>query len=190
MNGVPKLSLLLAVSLLGCALMATGAKAQTWNPDDTAVQFIAQDPIFLGLVCDTGTLEGTTDMDSDALYVNVQFQPPCDLNGLAAGLTCAQGEYTRLRALNAATNEGEVDELLPGFECVIEIPGICTIRVGPQDPTGINQANVVGEGGPNPALAVYVDLLASNNNTICGPTPTFTGTWAGLYEGGPVTIDP
>jgi hypothetical protein len=190
MNRAAKALLLVPVSLVACALMAGGANAQTWNPDATDVRFLAQDPTFLGVVCDTGTMEGTTDTDSDTLYVNVQFQEPCDASGLDAELTCAEGEFTRLRAANAVTNDGEVDELLPGFECEVENPGVCTLTVGPQVPVGDNQADLVGEGGTNSALDVSVDVFATNDNPLCGPTPGFTGTWAGLYEEGPVTIDP
>ncbi len=95
---------------------------------------------------------GTTGMDSDTIDVDIEFHEPCGLSGsgLTAAVACADGEFTRLRALTADTNLGEVDELLAGFECTAVVPGVCTIRVGPQDlpiSGGANSANLVDEGG-------------------------------------------
>jgi hypothetical protein len=82
--------------------------------------------------CDTATVTGTTsDPASDVLDVDIEFQEPCDVNGLDATFECDDGEFTRLRALDAITNQGEVDELLPGFNCDMDISGICRMNVAP-----------------------------------------------------------
>jgi hypothetical protein len=192
MKAASKGTLLLAVVAMACAAVTASAQAQTWNPDNTPFVLIADDPVFAGVMCDTGTMEGTTGRDSGVVTVDIEFQEPCSLQGvdLEATTDCNDGEFTVLKALDANTNDGEVDEFLTGFQCTVVVTGVCTLTVGPQNLSSNNDADLINEGTEDAALDVDVDMEVFNNNSLCGPVPSGIGTWAGLYEGSPITIDP
>lgn len=192
MKAVSRFSLLLAVGLVTCAAFAASAQAVEINPAGTLITGTADNPTLnygsQVVQCDTGTAIGTTgDPASDVVDVEVQFQSPCSIQpvGLNASTTCANGDFTRLRALTSDTNLGEVDELLTGFQCQVVVLGVCTITVGPQQlpiSGGTNAANLLNEGSNgSETIAADVDVNATNNNSLCGPTPSGTGGFAGNY---------
>jgi hypothetical protein len=177
MKAFSKFGLLLAVALMACAALAVSAQAQTINPDNTLITGTAADPTlnYEGtiVVCDTGTAIGTTGTDSAVVDVEVQFFDNCNVNGLGATVDCTEDEVTRLRALTADTNLGEVDELLTGFSCVVTVPGVCTVTVGAQQlpiSGGQNSANLLNEGGAT-VIDADVDVNATRvGSSLCGPT--------------------
>jgi hypothetical protein len=195
MKTVSKLGLLFAVSLAATAVLAASAQAVTISPDNTPVTGTANDPTLeygdVVVTCDSGTAVGTTGQDSDVVDVDIEFQEPCDVSGLEATTTCADGNFTRLRALDGNTNQGEVDELLTGFDCDVVVEGICNISVGPQNLSADNDADLLNEGGANETIAADVDVFATNDNTLCGPVPSGTGNFTGNYVlNADITFDP
>jgi opacity protein-like surface antigen len=187
MKVVSKSGLLLAAALLACAAFAASAQAVVINPAGTQITGEAQEPTLLYgdvlVTCTTGTAVGTTSNPaSDTVNVNVQFQEPCDVNGLDAQVTCTEDEVTALKALTADTNQGEVDALLTGFDCDVEVSGICTISVGAQDLSANNDADLINEGSNgSETIVADVDVFATNNNSLCGPVPSGTGNFSGNY---------
>jgi hypothetical protein len=176
---------LLAGVLLIAALAAGSAQAVTISPDNTAVTGTANDPTLeygdVVWTCDTSTVVGITGVDSDVVDVDIEFQEPCDVSGLDATIDCADGNFTRLRALDGTTNLGEVDEFLPGFECAWVVEGICTMTIGAQDLTANNDADLLNEAGAHETLAVNLDLRMTNDNTYCGPVPSGTANLTGNH---------
>jgi hypothetical protein len=190
MKSLSKLGLLVAVGLLACAAMAASAQAQVdINPDNTAIVGTAESPTLnygSALVqCDTGTAAGTTGQDSDFVDVEVQFFGNCNVNGLAAVVDCAEGDFTRLQATDATLNTGIVDALLPGFRCDVEVAGICTITVLDQDlpiSGGGSSADLLNEGSNGlETIAADVDVNATRTgSSLCGPA-SGPGGFSGDY---------
>jgi hypothetical protein len=191
MKGISKVGLLLAVALVACAAVAASAQAVVINPPGTTITGIADDPILnygeQTVTCDSGFATGTTtDPASDTVNVDIDFDEPCDLQpvNLSATTDCNDGNFTALKALNATTNDGEVDALLTGFQCRVVVLGVCTLTVNPQNLSANNDADLVNENSPtdDEAIDADVDVLVNNNNALCGPVPSGTGGFAGLYE--------
>lgn len=187
MKAGSKCGVLLAVALMAGA-GAPGANAGHGSvqigPDNTQFTGVADDPLFTYgtrvVTCDTSTIHGVTGTDSDILDVDLEFGESCSIQplGLDATMSCNDGESMRLHVLDA-TGAGEVDELLPGFGCHVVATGVCTISVGPQDlpvPGGVNRADFIDE-----AIDIEVDVLATNNNSLCGPTPSFIARFTAGY---------
>jgi hypothetical protein len=182
-----KYGVLLAVALIAGAAAPgahAGHGAVQISPDNTQFTGTADDPTFTFgtrvLTCDTSTIQGMTGTDSDILDVDLEFEEPCSIQptGLGGTWSCNDGEFMRLHVLDA-TGAGEVDVLLPGFGCHMVVPGLCTISVGPQDlpiPGGVNRADFTEEG-----IDIEVDVLATNNNSLCGPTPSFIARFTAQY---------
>jgi opacity protein-like surface antigen len=194
MNAFSKLGLLLAVALVACAAVAASAQAVVINPAGAQINGLATEPTLnygeQVVTCATGTATGTlSDPASDTVFVDVDFQEPCDLQpvNLSATADCANGEFTELQATDATDNLGQVNELHPGFECTVVVLGICTLTVDDQELPfmgGSRSANLLGEGGDpgDEAIDADVDVEVFNNNALCGPTPSGSGGFAGVYE--------
>jgi hypothetical protein len=94
----------------------------------------------------------------------------------------------RLQALDGTTNEGTFDRLNEDFVCVVTVPGLCTVSVTEQElpiPDGWSVADLLDEGGTNPGLDVFVDMVANRTGSpLCGPA-TGVWTWAGFYQADP-----
>jgi hypothetical protein len=87
------------------------------------------------VTCDSGSIAGATGIASDIVDFDVEFQEPCDVNGLYATVECSG--TARWHVLTASS--GEIDRLNPDFRCDVIVSGICTITVLEQDlPTGPN----------------------------------------------------
>lgn len=189
MKAFSKFGLLLAVALVACAAVAASAQAVEINPPGTAIHGVADDPTLnygdQVVTCDTGTADGTTsDPASDTVFVDIDFQEPCNLQpvNLSATTTCDDGEFTELQATDATLDLGQVNELHPGFECRVVVLGICTLTVDDQVLPfmgGSNSANLISGGN---AIDADVDVEVFNNNNLCGPTPSGPGGFAGVYE--------
>jgi len=171
---------------MACAALAASAQAQVVNPPNTPVVGTATNPTldYEGTIvrCNTGTASGTTGSNSPIVDVSLTFSGNCNIAGLGATVTC--NGQARLRALNATTNAGEVDELLTGFSCVVTVSGVCTVTVAAQQlpiTGGINQANLLNEGGAT-AIDANVDVAASRTgSSLCGPA-TGVGGFTGVYD--------
>lgn len=194
MKARSRCSLLLLVTVLGAAGVVASAQAQTISPDDSDVLFVAQDPTFGGVTCETGTLEGRTGIDEDYLNLELEFSG-CSFGGMGVTLECShasgpENEFgtARLRALVATTNNGEVDRFNEDFLCFVAVPGICTLSVAEQElpiSGGVNAADLLDEGGSNADLDVQVDMLVTRTGSpLCGPM-TGVSTWAGFYQADP-----
>jgi hypothetical protein len=201
MKKASKFGLLFAVALVTCAAFAAGAQAVSINPDNTAITGTATTPTLnygtRVVSCATGTATGTTGQDSAVVFVDIEFQEPCSIQpvGLSATAECADGEFTELEATDGNTNQGIVDELHTGFQCQVVATGVCTLNVGPQDlplAGGTNDADLLNEGsGGSEAINADVDVHVTNNNTLCGPVPSGTGGFAGVYDlDTAITFDP
>jgi hypothetical protein len=201
MKAFPKFGLLFAVALVACAAVAASAQAVSISPDATPIEGIADDPTLnygeQEVTCDTGTANGTTGTDSPTVFVDIDFQEPCGLEplGLGATTTCDDGEFTELEATDGTANLGEAVELHPGFECTVVVAGICTLTVDDQTlpfSGGSNSANLINEGSNgDEAIDADVDVEVFNNNSLCGPVPSGSGGFAGVYElDTPVSFDP
>lgn len=221
MKAVSKFALLLAVALMACAAFAGAAPAQvSINPDDTEITGTATNPTldFEGtqVQCDTGTAVGRTGFDSDYVNVALEFFGNCNIMGLGATVTCSDavdapdGELNelgtaRLQATDATNNLGVVDRLNTDFLCEVVVLEVCRVAVAeqelpipdvdpvtPGDQPGANQANLLNEGSMgSEAIDGVVDVIATNDNPLCGPTPSGVGGFTGLYDLGdtPVTFD-
>jgi hypothetical protein len=191
MKVVSRCGRLLVIALMAIGGVAASAHAEHGaveiNPPGTAIQGIADDPtLSYGdqvVTCDTGFVTGaTSDPASDIVDVDTDFGEPCGLQpaNLQATIDCNDGELTRLHALDPINDTGEVDELLPGFRCTVVAMGICTLAVSEQDlpiPGGVNRADLVGE-----TLEVEVDVIVTNSNSLCGPTPDGVGRFSAVSE--------
>jgi hypothetical protein len=187
MRAVSRCGRLLVIALLTSAAVAASAQAVVINPPGTAFEGIAENPTLTYgeqvITCATGTVNGTTsDPASDFVDVDVAFGAPCSIQplNLGATVTCNVGEFTRWRALDPVNDTGEIDELLPGFGCDVVVTGVCTLEVPDQDlpvPGGPNRADLVFG-----TIEVEVDLLVTNNNSLCGPTPDAVGLFSAVYE--------
>jgi hypothetical protein len=194
MKAFSKVGLLVAVALLASAAIAASAQAVDINPPDTEITGIADNPTLnYGsnvVTCDSGFATGTTPSSGAVVNVDIDFDEPCSLQpvNLQATADCNDGALTELTATNATTNDGEVTELLSGFQCRVVVAGICTLTVNPQTLSANNDADLIGEGttpgtpSGNEAIDADVDVLVNNNNSLCGPVPSGTGGFAGVYE--------
>jgi hypothetical protein len=198
MKKASKFGLLFAVALVTCAAFAAGAQAVSISPDNTTITGTADDPTLnygtRVVQCDSGTATGTTGQDSAVVFVDIEFQEPCSIQpiGLDATAECNDGEFTELEATDGNTNQGIVDELHEGFQCQVVALGVCTLTVGPQDLTANNDADLLNEGsGGSEAINADVDVTVTNNNSLCGPVPSGTGGFAGVYAlDTAITFDP
>jgi hypothetical protein len=198
MKKASKFGLLFAVALVTCAAFAAGAQAVSISPDNTTITGTADDPTLnygtRVVQCDSGTATGTTGQDSAVVFVDIEFQEPCSIQpiGLDATAECNDGEFTELEATDGNTNQGIVDELHEGFQCQVVALGVCTLTVGPQDLTANNDADLLNEGsGGSEAINADVDVTVTNNNSLCGPVPSGTGGFAGVYDlDTAITFDP
>jgi hypothetical protein len=208
MDAAAKSGALTAVALMVCAVVVANAQAQVdINPDDTAFTGTATNPTWPGIACDTGTITGRTNTNSNVVNVALAFFGNCNAGGLPATITCSDASdpntgdnewdevgTARLEAVDPTTNTGVVDRLNTGFSCDVVVENVCTVRVGAQelpiadrDPAtpgnqpGRNQANLINEGTGGAAFDVVADVIFTNDNELCGPTPSGVGTWAGLY---------
>jgi hypothetical protein len=196
MKSFSKVGLLLAVALMACAAFAVSAQAQVdINPDDTDILGTAEDPTLTygsaTVACDTGTAAGRTGIDSDTVDVEVQFFGNCNVSGLAATVDCAEADVTRLRALDAIANTGEVDALLPGFLCTVNVAGICQITVEEQDLSTNNSANLLNEGS-NGAETIDADVgvfAERTGSSLCGPASGNGGFQGDYVLDTPVSFD-
>lgn len=189
---------LLSVALVVCGALAGSVQAShgdvAISPDSTAITGFAEHPtVSFGtrvLTCASDTLAGATGLDSDVVDFAIGFQEPCSIQpiGVNATVECADGEFVRFHALDA-TGRAEIDELLPGFGCQVVVPGVCTLTIGSQDlpiPGGRNGADLIDN-----AIHIDVDAFATNDNSLCGPTPNTVANWMGVYElDAPIDFDP
>jgi hypothetical protein len=174
MKAVFKRSLLLVASLAVTGVFAASAQAQS------PVSLLAQDPLLgyegAGVVCDTGTADGTVDSGGN-FELELAFSD-CDIDGLGAVDVICDGT---LSWTPAGVDLWEVDDLNAGFICEIEVPGICTITIEQQDlpiPGGDNDVLLVAED----TYDVTVDWVATRSGSaLCGPSQG-EGFWSGLYE--------
>jgi hypothetical protein len=202
MKSVSKFGVLFAVALMACAALAVSAQAQTVNPDDTEITGTASNPTLdyggTTIVCDTGTAVGRTNTDSAIVNVELEFFGNCNVGGLGATVTCSDavddpiGEpwnelgTAQLQATDATSNLGVVAQLNSGFFCDVVVAGICTVSVDAQDLPipggGSDQANLLNEGSNgSEAIDADVDVIATNDNTLCGPVPSGVGNFTGVY---------
>jgi hypothetical protein len=213
MKAVSKLGLLLAVALVACTAVAVGAQAQTINPDNTTITGTATSPTldFEGTIvrCDTGTATGTTGTDSAIVNVALTFSGNCNVAGLGADVTCSTASGTgdsigtaQLQATDATANTGIVAQLNEGFSCDVVVLGVCTVSVDaqdlpvpdvdpntPGDQPGDDQANLLNEGSMgNEAIDSVVDVVATNDNPLCGPSPDGIGGFTGTYDLGTTAV--
>ena len=194
MKAVSKFGLLLAAALMACAALAVGAQAQTINPDNTAIEGVAQNPTLnyegTEIVCPEGTANGTTGQDSAIVDVSLTFGPPgeCTIaETLPASVVC--DGTAGLQATDAVNNLGIVDALNPGFLCTVTVLGVCEVTVAEQDlPSNVDgtpgrqQANLLNEGSNgDEAIDSLVDVEASSNNATCGPAQG-DGGFSAVYE--------
>jgi hypothetical protein len=211
MKAVPKFALLLSVAVMACAAFAGAAQAQVdINPDETDIIGTAPSPTldFEGtqVQCDTGTATGRTGTDADFVNVALEFFGNYNIAGLGADVTCSDavdapdGELNeigtaRLQATDATNNLGIVDRLNTGFLCEVVVLGVCTVSVSEQElpiSGGADQANLLNEGSNgDEAIDADVDVIAENDNPLCGPTPSGVGNFTGVYDLGvtPVSFD-
>jgi hypothetical protein len=188
----------LAGALLIAALAAGGAQAQTISPNNTTIKGIADNP-YLNygsqiIVCDSSTAVGTTGTDSHFVDVELDFQEPCrfDPGGWHFIPTCSdasgpENEYgtMRLKATDGLNDLGEVDRLNEGFYCEFTIPGLCTFTIDEQELPfnhGANSANLLNESSGEEAIDMDWDIEIFNTNSLCGPVPSGSGGFAGVYE--------
>lgn len=202
MNALSKLGLLLAVSLLGVAALASSAHAQagTINPDNTAVSGLSGNSTLTygsaTVACDTATADGTTGTDQAFVDLELTFMDNCNISGLGATVTCSAMDPltgdggVRLSVLpGTTTDEGTVD-LNPGFRCDIVVLGVCTVTVD-AGTAGINLPDAsssadLDEGADT--LNANVDVPATRTgSTLCGPA-SGTGNFSGLYDTLPTNL--
>jgi hypothetical protein len=205
MKAASKLGLLLAVALVACTAMAVGAQAQVdIKPDNTDITGTATNPTLdyegTTIQCNTGTAVGTTDLEaSDIVNVELEFFGNCNVGGLGATVTCSDASgaddeigTARLQATNATTNDGIVEQLNSGFSCDVVVAGICTVSVDAQElpiTGGNDQADLLNEGSMgSEAISANVDVTATNDNTLCGPTPSGVGNFTGVYDLGTTAV--
>jgi hypothetical protein len=203
MKAVSKAGLLFSAALMACAAMAIGAQAQVnITPDNTPINGVATDPTLnfegVTIVCPEGTASGTTDLAApDVVNVELTFGPPgeCNLAGLTASTECstASGDTDEfgtamLRATDATSDLGIVEQLNEGFFCTVEVLGLCQVTVTEQDlpsdvdgSAGRDQANLLNGGTDDAAIDSLVDVEASSNNPTCGPSQG-DGGFSAVYE--------
>jgi hypothetical protein len=201
MKAVSRYGLLLAAALTAIAAMAASAQADHGavgiTPDNTTITGTATNPTleFEGTIiqCDMGTATGSTGTDSDIVNFALAFSGNCNVNGLGTTVTCstasgANDEEGTARWHVLTTNTGEIDRLNEGFSCDVVVLGVCTVSVDAQElpiPGGVNRADPV-DGG----IDVEVDVIATNDNSLCGPTPEGVGRFTAFYDLNPtITID-
>jgi hypothetical protein len=136
------------------------------------------------IVCDEGSVDGTTGLDSDVVDLELGFSGDCGVNGLPMSDVNCSGT-ARLHFLDI--DDGEIDRLNPGFLCEFVVPDVCTFAIAEQElpiPGGVNRADPI-EGG----IDVEVDLFATSDNpAFCGPE-SGVATWTGRYVGMSYTLE-
>jgi hypothetical protein len=203
MKALSKLGLLLAVSLLGVAALASSAHAQTGTigPDETLVEGLSGDSTLTygsaTVACDTATANGETGTDQVFVDLELTFTDNCNISGLAATVTCTAMDPdtgdggVRLSVLpGTTTDEGTVD-LNPNFRCDIVVPGVCTVTVN-AGAGGINLPDATSSADLDEAadtLDANVDVPATRTgSTLCGPA-SGTGNFSGLYATTPPDLE-
>jgi hypothetical protein len=206
MKAASRFGLLLAVALVACTAMAVGAHAQQVDikPDNTDITATATNPTFdyegTTTVCNTSTAIGTTDLEStDIVNVELEFFGNCNVGGFGATVTCSDASgpvdeigTARLQATNATTNDGIVEQLNPGFSCDFAYGGLCTVSIDAQElpiTGGNDQADLLNEGSMgSDAISVNLDMIVTNDNTLCGPVPSGVANLTATYDLGGSTV--
>jgi hypothetical protein len=143
-----KRSALSAVAVaIAFGVMAAGAQAQVWSPDNTAESGTAANPTItygtVTITCNTATTTGMTGVNTANLSSSWAFAGNCKIGILNATFTC-KGLVT-LVAAGAATSFGI--NLDAGFDCTIAVAGVCNIDFAGAQATGntgtINEATTV-----------------------------------------------
>ena len=152
--------IVIAVALTSCASLSVAAHAQTWNPDNTAVSGVATGATFsyegVDIVCDTGTLAGTTGSNSSVLTLAALTFEECTAAGVLDAEVDCEGGFSFI-AQNATTNTGTV-VLGDDFGCDIVVPDVCVISFGGPQITQNNNVVLQDEGGGSPQLVLDAGL--------------------------------
>jgi hypothetical protein len=192
MKSVSKYGLLVAVALLATAAVAMSAQAQTFNPDNTAVSGTAAFPTLdyegTTIVCDTGTADGNTGLNSNTIPdVALAFFGNCSVAGILDATVDCVGDVS-LIAQNATSNTGTVN-LNSGFQCDVTTD-LCVVTVAGPQTTQNGNLTLQGEGGGDPKLNADVDVAATRDvggSELCGPE-SGTGNFTAQYDVTPTNI--
>jgi hypothetical protein len=169
MKAFPKVGLLAVVALLAAAAVAPSAQAQTISPNDTPVSGGASNVTMTygnaTTTCDSVTLSGNTDLNSDRISNLALTFSGCAIAGVGAATVNCSGTVTFI-AQSAAGDTGTI-HLNDGFRCDITT-ALCTITFGGPQTTQNN----------NTALNESTDVLSADwelqatrtGSSLCGPT--------------------
>jgi hypothetical protein len=165
--------IVIAVALTPSASLSVAAHAQTWNPDNTAVSGVATGATFsyegVEIVCDTGTLSGTTGINSSVLMLGEMTFEDCIAAGIFDAEVDCEGGFSFI-AQDATTNTGTV-VLGDDFGCDIVVPDVCVISFGGPQITQNNNVVLQGEGGGSPQLVLDANFQAARSGSeLCGPS--------------------
>jgi hypothetical protein len=189
MKALSKGGLLLAVSLVASLAIAAGAQAQTTiEPAATAVSGTAANPTLTygtaTVKCNTGTASGTTKSPKATnIDLTVAFSGNCNINGLAATVTCSGTVNLVADEAKFGVTSGTIN-LNSGFTCTINVSGVCQVDVeGPQT-TG--SVGTLSEGATTLTATVAVSATRTGSS-LCGPA-SGPGSFTASYNVTPANL--
>ena len=189
-KAVSKCGLVPVIALLAAAAMASSAQAVTFNPDNAPVSGTTEFPTLsyeeTEIVCDIGTLDGSTGLNSDTVPdVALGFFGNCSVAGILDATLGCQGDASLIARTNDPPGGTGDFNLNEGFACDISTD-ICVVTfAGPQ------QGSFVLDEGNN-ELYVGAEFEATRDpegSELCGPEEGRL-IYSGVYDVTGMTIDP